>query len=317
MERRQHGALRGVYRDILRSLEHQLDSLTPAGVWRVIVLSIVFITAANLQLHAFGLHVDPLYVLPLCLAGWRLGLKASLGVAAALAVLVAVALAHLNGDRPAWAVVTQMALFALMLAVVVGVVSSFRHSLDRERVHASRDGMTGALNRHAFTELADAMLAAGEGRPLVLAFIDLDGFKAVNDRHGHHAGDRVLEHFARGAMRELRGVDYFGRIGGDEFAVLALAETEDGAHHLAGFLHRRFSAVLAATGHEVTCSMGALIVPAGDGRTCAELLREADRLMYSVKAGGKNGVRIAPAARSTSPALAWRQDAPAVVSAAR
>jgi hypothetical protein len=72
----------GLPQRILRRIERDLNALTPDGVWRVIVLSILCIAATNVLLRAGGLQVQPLYILPLCLAGWRLGLTASLWVAA-------------------------------------------------------------------------------------------------------------------------------------------------------------------------------------------------------------------------------------------
>lgn len=91
----------------------------------------------------------------------------------------------------------NLVLHMVMLSMIAGIVSSFRYSFDRERHFARRDRMTGALNKPAFDQEAETMLsaAAAEGRPLLLAFLDLDGFKLVNDRYGHAAGDSVLRQF--------------------------------------------------------------------------------------------------------------------------
>ncbi|CAM5619260.1 hypothetical protein ATER59S_01036 [Aquamicrobium terrae] len=140
--------------------------------------------------------------------------------------------------------------------------------------------------------------AAEQGRPLLLAYLDLDGFKIVNDRYGHEAGDQVLKRFGIAARAALRREDCFGRMGGDEFALLVSLPSIEDAQETAERLHRRFSEALADTAHKVTCSMGAHTIAPDDGAYLDELLRKADRLMYAAKNGGKNGLRFATAAPS-------------------
>lgn len=93
----------------------------------------------------------------------------------------------------------------------------------------------------------------------------------------------------------FRRNDCFGRLGGDEFAVLMPVASIAEAREIAVRLHDRLTSALAGKGYSVTCSMGALIVPAEGRAPLAELMREADRLMYAVKHGGKNDVRFAVA----------------------
>lgn len=320
MGRSRYGTVRRTLRRVLRRIEHDLEVLTQAGIWRVILLSVATITGANLFLHPFGLHVQPLYILPLCLAAWRIGLGACLAIAALIAGIAASVALFVNHEVSAPLAIVHFLLLTLMLGVVSAIVTSFRSRYDRERDHASLDAMTGALNRQGFLARADAMLAqaAAQRRSLLLAFIDLDGFKGVNDRLGHAEGDQVLSQFSRGAMRELRRVDCFGRLGGDEFAVLTPLESESAAQSHVGFLHRRFTEVLAKTGHNVTCSVGALVVLPGTARPSAELIREADRLMYLAKREGRNRVNIAltddppqPSAISLAPFVASQPKAAA------
>lgn len=180
-------------------------------------------------------------------------------------------------------------------------MSRLRASYERERVFARRDGITGALTRQAFEQQADTMIeaAAELGRPLLLAYLDLDGFKTVNDRHGHEAGDQVLKQFGTEGRAALRREDCIGRMGGDEFALLVVLASIEEAQETAERLHRRFSGALANTAHQVTCSMGALAIAPDDGAYLDELLRKADRLMYAAKNGGKNGLRFG----ATTPSL--------------
>ena len=149
--------------------------------------------------------------------------------------------------------------------------------------------------------------AAMQDRPLLLVYLDLDGFKGVNDRHGHEAGDLVLKHFGVQGRAALRREDCFGRMGGDEFALLMPLPTIGEAQETAEGLHERFTAALALTSHEVTCSMGALAILPDQSADLDELLREADRLMYSAKNGGRNRVHFAaietPDSASPAPIL--------------
>lgn len=302
MGRPRYGTFRRIVRKLLRRLEDDLEALTPAGVWRVLLMSIATITGLNALLHPFGIHVQPLYILPLCLAAWRIGLGACLAIAAVIAG-IASAVAFFNQEFGAVLAVVEFVLLTLILGLVSAIVTSFRSRYERERDHASLDALTGALNRKGFLSRADAMRAqaASQSRPLLLAFIDLDGFKGVNDRLGHAEGDRVLSQFSRGAMRELRRVDCFGRLGGDEFAVLTPLESESAADTHVGFIHRRFTEALAMTGHDVTCSVGALIIPPDSQRSSAEWMREADSLMYIAKREGRNRVRLALAYDAPQP----------------
>ena len=295
MDRPRYGTHQRSARRVLRRIESDLEALTPAGVWRVLVLSIIAITGVNFLLHPYGLHVQPLYILPLCLAAWRIGLGACLAIAAIIAGIATSVALLVNHEISGPLSIVHFVLLTLMLGLVSAIVTSFRSRYDRERDDASLDAMTGALNRKGFLARADAMLAQAsvQRRALLLAFIDLDGFKSVNDRLGHAEGDRVLSQFSKGAMRELRRVDCFGRLGGDEFAVLTPLESESAAETHVGFIHRRFTDVLASTGHDVTCSVGALVILPDIGRPTAEWILEADRLMYVAKREGRNRVSIA------------------------
>lgn len=280
-------------------LKEKLESLSAARSWQILIASMVGIVLLDYWVDPTGVHLGSLYLLPICLAGWRLGFRAAFGVAVTASVL-SVADCYITKGYLSSGAAGNMLLHIFSLTVIAGIVSSFRHSFERERFLACRDGMTGALNKPAFEKKAEAMLAAAtaNGRSLLLAYLDLDGFKIVNDRFGHVAGDAVLEHFGAEARSALRSQDCFGRMGGDEFAVLILLPERQPAQQIAEQLHDRLTAALAETAHAVTCSMGALLVPADGRASMDELLRDADRLMYAVKNGSKNGMRFSVPAPS-------------------
>ena len=150
----------------------------------------------------------------------------------------------------------------------------------RYRHLSEHDALTGLVNRGTF----HARLAALAGRPVGLCFLDLDGFKQVNDEHGHEAGDAVLRHVAD-ALREVCGEKAEpARLGGDEFVVLC-----PGAG--LGTLRRLAARIEAAVRRPVTVRPGTTVTvgtsagwAAGDASDADELVRRADRAMYDAKA---------------------------------
>ena len=158
---------------------------------------------------------------------------------------------------------------------------------------ARHDPLTKLPNRRFFEEKLDECLAAGAGR-FALLMLDLDGFKAINDVHGHAAGDRALNEFAH-RISVLLGRDaFFARIGGDEFSIImpAIAAADDAAD-----LARRAIAAVAEpffidhASVRLGVGVGIAIAP-DDGNQTGDLVRRADRALYRAKAAGPSCVRF-------------------------
>jgi diguanylate cyclase (GGDEF)-like protein/PAS domain S-box-containing protein len=170
-----------------------------------------------------------------------------------------------------------------------------RKRLEAELGHrALHDPLTGLPNRVLLAEkIREAAGAAGRHtHPAHLFYLDLDGFKAVNDRHGHTAGDDVLRQLARRLTALLRPDDTAARLGGDEFAVLCVAIPPRHADTIADRLRGAAAQPFTADGHTITLSAAvghATIAPtpAGANGTATpdpvELLRQADQRMYQAK----------------------------------
>jgi len=241
-----------------------------------------------------------LYLLPLALAVWYGGTRA--GVAAALlSVAVWWIGLRLGGGPPrsafveVWNAGARSALFLVFvytLATLRRTVRSLADALKREHDLARIDDLTGIRNVHAFREAADAEVARSTryGRPVTLAYIDADGFKGVNDRLGHGAGDRVLRVIAQTMAAKVRAVDVVARLGGDEFGVLLPETGPDAALAVLRKLHPALNESMVREGVPVTFCIGA-VTSIRPPKSVDELLQRADALMYEVKRAGKNGVR--------------------------
>ncbi|CAM4040293.1 putative signaling protein [Pseudomonas reidholzensis] len=157
---------------------------------------------------------------------------------------------------------------------------------------ALHDTLTGLPNRTLLADRIDQAIGkvAEQGGCFALMFIDLDGFKPVNDAFGHHVGDQLLKAVATRLRGHLHSQDTLARIGGDEFVLLvelqALEDAMDVAVKQVNLVSRPFR--IAEHDLQLTASLGIVLYP-GNGLDQLELLRNADAAMYHAKNGGKNG----------------------------
>lgn len=163
------------------------------------------------------------------------------------------------------------------------------------REQATRDFLTRIWNRSSILEILQRELtrAEREGRPIGVVLADLDHFKAVNDSHGHFAGDAVLREAARRMQSCMRGYDAIGRYGGEEFLVVLPGCDQDSTTRQAERMRQALRGEpmdLTASRHVLTCSFGATTFQPGAGATPESLIRTADEALYKAKDQGRDQV---------------------------
>ena len=169
--------------------------------------------------------------------------------------------------------------------------------VERELEHlASHDPLTGLPNRHRLDQVLQRTLARAQaiGETFAVLYIDLDGFKAVNDIAGHEAGDRLLQAVANRLQQGLRHGDTAARMGGDEFAIVQRGGTQpEAAEALAARLVDLIGRTYVLEGHmiNVGASVGVAVAPS-DGSTAAILLKNADLALYRAKFDGRGTFRF-------------------------
>jgi diguanylate cyclase (GGDEF)-like protein/PAS domain S-box-containing protein len=172
--------------------------------------------------------------------------------------------------------------------VGTGIDVTDRSRLERRLRHlADHDDLTGLINRRRFQEELERHLTQCRryGMSGALLVLDLDGFKEVNDKHGHSAGDRVLQSVANALRDRLRESDIVARLGGDEFAVLLPRGTADSAEQVSRALEEAIPVeVPTPGGSPIAVSVG--FAPFADGvESVDDVLSAADASMYAAKAG--------------------------------
>lgn len=239
-------------------------------------------------------RVYPLYFFPLSLAAWRFGrVGAFLAAVGATAAWVATNWAggmHYSSDY-IWIVNTLAQGSAF--GTVAGLLAWARNMLDHEQELSRTDNLTGLANARAFHSFVDLEAAASRrnGRPLTLAYIDLDNFKCVNDRYGHSRGDALLQDVAKILKHSIRVTDSAARMGGDEFVVCLPETSKSQALPVLERLRASLAAVIPADECAISASIGAFCWDIPPDSVDA-MITAADQAMYEVKKSGKNRVEI-------------------------
>jgi diguanylate cyclase (GGDEF)-like protein len=220
-------------------------------------------------------------------------------------VICCAAYGWLVSDRlPAAVAQTHWPTATVVLASAVAAVWVLRRRLTAAHDELARlatcDPLTGLLNRRGFDQRVGHEIERHRrsSEPFTILLCDLDHFKAINDRHGHAVGDRVLARAAATLLDGVRTIDAVARVGGEEIAVVLVDCDREGAHSVAERL--RIAVAKPRTGEPgVTISIG--IAQAGPEELPAQLYARADGALYEAKRAGRNCIRSAAAHAGEAP----------------
>lgn len=292
------------------------DILPPGvlGPAKFIVEGSAAVTFVTLIVALTGGAASPFFfAYPLVVVGAALVVSTQVTIllAAVASVGYAAAAAVAAGSWPLPGITLATIVIDLVALVLLAYVAAFvareqRRSRDAAIRLSTIDSLTGLFNRSFFFAALDREIARSDrsGRRFCLLMMDLDGLKAMNDRHGHFVGDRVLRGVGEVIHGGIRRIDTPARLGGDEFVVVLPETDPSGAFVLAekirqGVAERTYGSGLAgAPAVHASISVGVVTYP-DDGRTADELMISADRAMYASKRSGKNRVIDYASARAT------------------
>lgn len=182
----------------------------------------------------------------------------------------------------------------LVAYITTMLAADIRYAVDKIKQVSDTDDLTGLYNMRAFSSMLQRAFkqSVRYGHSMSVVMIDSDNLKQINDKHGHDAGNRLLQHLVRCIREQLRGSDVMARFGGDEFIVLLSETNNKGAQEMAERIRKaieisRFD--IRGGDTNVTASLGVASYP-DDGGNLEVILDKADKAMYRAKQKGRNKV---------------------------
>jgi diguanylate cyclase (GGDEF)-like protein len=232
------------------------------------------------------------YLIPIFLVSWYAGRKPGvmMAIACAAAWIVSDEFSAAAASRLTvayWNVLIK----TLFLLAMAFHFSLMRRSYDREQKFARIDPLTGLANRRALFETLVREIARAKRyrHPVTVAYVDIDNFKAINDRWGHDRGDALLSYVGHVMATRFRAIDLVSRIGGDEFAIVAPETSPEQASKVMEHVHRLLNEGVQEREWDVSFSIG-MITFLSPPASADEAIRRADELMYHVKKQSKNAL---------------------------
>ena len=258
----------------------------------VISFALVMILGVIDHLTGYDISFSIFYLLPVVLVSWfdkRSHAVIISILSAAVWLFADISSGHIYSHSaiPAWNSIMRLGFFLIVAFSLLEI----KKLLEKEQTSARTDFLTGVANSRAFYSFAQIEIdrSARFSRPFTIAYIDIDNFKQVNDRLGHIQGDNLLQSVAKTIKDNIRSIDIVARLGGDEFAILCSETNEENAKTALNKVQKELLSIVKNNDWPVTFSIGAVIC----SKSCDldELIKEADKLMYTVKERGKNGIK--------------------------
>jgi diguanylate cyclase (GGDEF)-like protein len=255
----------------------------------VFVLSIVAmlaIFAVDLLIAEPSLRIYVLHVLPLLAIGMHSD-RRSLYAVGALTALMLDAIASAHFGKPPLSLLGNLLMEGIVVVLCLSVAETARVNYLKVLNLARTDDLTGLMNRRAFVRAVGLEIErqARYGGEFSIMMLDLDGFKTLNDTHGHLVGDRALRHLAEAIRNNTRRADSVARIGGDEFVVLMPNTPKSACDSISHQLRHAVAAGMRDSGYTVTASIGSVTFEHPPESVDAAL-HAADKAMYDAKQNG-------------------------------
>lgn len=290
---------------------HYVNFYRRESRWKVAIetwVMIVFITWVVWLTGGLQSPLLNLYLLPIITSALSLGKLATLlelGLITACYIL----LGRSSTEPPAFSLggaavlLAQLAPMLLVAYITTMFSADIRYGLNKAKLLSETDELTGLYNMRGFYLIMERAFAQAVRylRPLSVLMIDSDNLKAVNDEHGHDAGNELLRLVAAGIKSQLRSTDVLARYGGDEFVVLLPDTGTDGTRDVAARIRDSIAGrplELRAKSVPITVSIGLASYP-DDGHSMDTIMQRADEAMYRAKAEGRNRVVSYSASRSS------------------
>jgi diguanylate cyclase (GGDEF)-like protein len=260
--------------------------------WLILgVLLVVFLGMID-YLTGYEISFSLFYLIPIFIVAWYVDGRMGLILSSASAISWFIAdytsgLVYSNPSIYVWNAILRLAFYS----VVSWQSSTIKKAYRTNQELARTDFVTGAISIRYFYELAQIEISRSQryGNIFSLVYIDLDNFKAVNDRLGHSTGDRVLRAVTDSIHRQVRLTDTFARLGGDEFALLLPETGTEEAKMVIAKIHSSLVNEMLRNGWMITFSVGVVTYNKAP-KTVDDMVKMADNAMYSVKNTTKNGV---------------------------
>jgi diguanylate cyclase (GGDEF)-like protein len=275
-------------------LNHIHSILSSLPVIRVGLLCLSVLIVIGIIDHSTGSEtaLALFYLIPVSIAAWYISRRSALilAVAAASIWLLADYTSGQSYSHPAisyWNAAVRLGFFV----ITVYLLSMIRQLLETQTKLAQFDSLTGLRNARSFAQACTAVfdLSRRHGRSSALCYIDIDGFKGINDSLGHSVGDSVLRAVGCALSQRMRASDIGARLGGDEFAILLPETTMAGARSFFLELHAGLVALAISNQWPIGFSIGVAVFAVAPATT-DDAIRQADDLMYKMKHSDKNSV---------------------------
>ncbi len=271
------------------TITEYLDSKPRSLLLALGTLLLILVASGDYLTHTnYVLEFSPFYLVPVSFFSWFIGKRAGIALAVISVVFgFLIRLSTLPRAIAYWDALVWLALYVSSSMIVAQLKRLYAHERRISRI----DPLTRVENRRALFESAARAKSFSDrhGLPLSIAYLDLDGFKELNDRLGHGVGDKLLAVVAAKIREALRPTDAIGRMGGDEFVLILPESDRESSARILSRVRIDLDRAMRKRRWPITFSIG-LVSFTPPLRSVSEMIRAADDAMYAAKSAGKDRV---------------------------